>query len=190
MAGFFLPVRQAYSADTMIGGGLNMAMKRVGLFTAALLIVALTAQAQTIYQGKDANGKPVFTDQPRPGDKAIELPPINTTPATQGLPAAPVQPAAFGGYTRVALAVAGSVPNAYAPVTVGIEVVPELQSGHLWQLTLDGHTVAAGRESSYSFAQLERGDHVLSLQIIDQGGQVVAESAPASVFVQFPKGKK
>ena len=171
-----------------------MAAKWIGLIAVGALVLAqsapLRAQAPTIYQGKDASGKPVFTDQPRPGDKPVELPPINTTPATRGLPNAPTQPTAPVGYTRVALSVAGSVPNAYIPVVVGIDVAPELQSGHLWQLSLDGRTVAAGRESSYTFDQLERGDHVLALQIIDQSGQVLAESAPASVFVQFPKGKK
>lgn len=167
-----------------------MLAKSVGVFAIVALALSLSAQAQTIYQGKDASGKPVFTDQPRPGDKPVELPPINTTPATRGLPAAPAQPAAFSGYTRVALTVVGSVPNAFVPVMVGIDVEPELQPGHLWQLSLDGRTAAAGREPSYTFDQLERGDHSLTLQIIDQSGRVLAESAPASVFVQFPKGKK
>lgn len=168
-----------------------MSAKSLRVFAAVALALSLSAQAQTIYQGKDASGKPVFTDHPRPGDKPVELPPINTTPATRALPAAaPARPAAFSGYTRVALTVAGSVPNAFVPVLVGIDVEPELQPGHLWQLSLDGRTVAAGREPSYTLDQLERGDHSLTLQIIDQSGHVLAESAPASVFVQFPKGKK
>jgi len=167
-----------------------MLAKLAGVFAVVTLALSPAVQAQTIYQGKDASGKPVFTDQPRPGDKPVELAPINTTPATRGLPAAPAQPAVFGGYTRVALSVSGSVPNAFVPVAVGIDVEPELQPGHLWQLSLDGRTVAAGREAIYTLNQLERGDHVLTLQIIDQSGQVLAESAPANIFVQFPKGKK
>lgn len=153
----------------------------------ALVLLTSTTLAQTIYQGKDAHGNPVFTDQPRKGDKPVDLPPVNTAPPPTSLPAAPPRDAGFAGYSQIALSAPGSVPNPYVPVDVQIAIEPELRDGHLWRLSLDGGVVAEGRESSYSFPSLDRGQHTLELEVTDANGQVVGQAAPANVFVQFVK---
>ncbi|MGP1609550.1 MAG: DUF4124 domain-containing protein [Burkholderiales bacterium] len=54
-------------------------MKRIIATTSlaiCLLLGAANATAQTVYKARGANG-PVFTDQPLPGAKAVELPPLN-----------------------------------------------------------------------------------------------------------------
>jgi hypothetical protein len=148
------------------------------------------AFAQTIYQGKDAKGNPVYTDQPRQGDKPVELPPINTAPAARGLSLPPQQQPGFAGYSQIALTAPGSVPNDFVPVDVGIAIEPALLDGHLWRLSADGDLVAVGREASYSIASLARGQHTLTLQVLDGNGQVVGEAAPVNVFVQFVKSNR
>lgn len=160
------------------------------LVGAALCLLALAAGAQTIYQGRDERGNPVFTDQPRQGDQPVELPPVNTAPPPARLPAPPPREAGFAGYAQIALSAPGSVPNPYVPVEVRIAIEPELRDGHLWRLSLDGGFVAAGREASYSFPALERGRHTLELEVTDADGQVVGRAAPVDVFVQFVKGRR
>lgn len=166
---------------------MNIRSRAVGVVLALLAIQLATqsVMAQTIYRGKDAKGAPVFTDQPRPGDRPVELPPINTAPAPTAMPAmGGSQPSAFAGYSQIAVSAPGSVPNAFSPVNVSISIEPALQPGHLWQLRLDGAFIAAGRESGYTFARLEAGLHTLSLSIVGDSGEVLGEASPVSVLVR------
>jgi len=152
------------------------------------LIVGLAANcaAQTVYRTEDTKGRPVFTDQPPPGSQAVQLPPVNTTPAVA--PTSPPAPpkAEFTGYRQVRVVVPGSVPNGLAPVTVGLAIEPALRDGHAWQLSLDGQVVAQGRGDSYTFPKLERGPHRLDLIVFDANGAQLASSPTAEVFVYWP----
>lgn len=161
-----------------------MALKQIG--AAALLCVSLLAGAQTVYQGKDASGKPVFTDQPRPGDKPVELQVPNTVPAANPVRQQP-EPVVVEDYSA-ALSAVGSVPNEHVPVDVSISIEPALRPGHAWHLLLDGQVVAQGVESTYSFESLSRGQHTLSLQVVDENGVVLSDAEPVSIFVQFQGG--
>lgn len=159
------------------------------LVAVVMTLLAGAAVAQTIYQGRDARGNPVFTDQPRAGDTPVELPPVNTTPATPAPPPARPRREAFAGYDQIAISAPGSVPNHQIPVDVAITIEPELREGHFWRLSLDGDVVASGRDAGFSFPALDRGLHTLELEVVDAGGGVLGAAAPANVFVQFPKGK-
>src|SRR5690606_36543447 len=142
----------------------------------ALAVGGVGAQT-TIYEGRDAQGRPVFTDKPRAGDKSVELPPINTTPAGPTLQAAPPRTAPFAGYSAT-LSAPGSVPNDQVPVEIGIAIEPELREGDLWRLSIDGAFVAAGREAGYTVDSLARGRHTVALEITDAAGAVIGAAAP------------
>lgn len=153
-----------------------------------LLILGFAAScaAQTVYQTTDSKGRPVFTDQPPPGAKAVELPPVNTTPAVAPSAKPGAAKPEFAGYQQVKVVVPGSIPNGLAPVTVGLAIEPALRDGHSWQLSLDGQPVSQGRADSYTFPKLERGTHQLGLKVFDAFGKEVASSTPVDVFVFWP----
>jgi uncharacterized protein DUF4124 len=152
----------------------------------ALLIGSLS-YAQTIYQSTDKRGNPVFTDQPQSTAKPVELKPINTTPSITPNTQNQSEPApAFAGYKSLQLAVPSSIPNGLAPTTIGIVIQPQLQPGHRWELMLDGQQQAEGQAGSVTIDQMERGQHQLLLQIVDQNGNSVASSKPVDVFVFWP----
>lgn len=152
-----------------------------------IALIATTCAAQTVYRTTDSKGRPVFTDQPPPGAKPVELPPVNTTPgAGAAQPTSPPSQEPFSGYRHVAVLVPGSIPNGLAPVTVGIAIEPALRDGHSWQLLLDGRVTASGRDDSFTFEQLERGPHRLELKVVEAGGAELAHSEPAEVFVFWP----
>lgn len=148
------------------------------------LVFSASCMADQVYRSEGKNG-PVFTDQPTPNAKPVELPTTNTTPALS--PASPNQdaPPVSSGYTKAQLVVPSSIPNGLAPTTVGIVTEPALRPGHTWQLALDGVVMATGSDGSYTFDQLSRGQHQLSLQVLDQSGQTVT-STSADVFVFWP----
>jgi hypothetical protein len=152
-----------------------------------LLLACSLSSAQTVYQSTDKNGNPVFTDQPQPKAKPVELKPINTTPSiTPTAPNPSETPPAFAGYKTVQVAMPSSIPNGLAPTTIGIVIQPQLQPNHRWELLLDGQQQAEGQASSATIEQMERGQHQLQLRIVDQNGNAIASSAPTDVFVFWP----
>lgn len=165
-------------------------MTRLSAFSCAFFASALfTAQictADTVYQSTDKRGNPVFTDQPQPNARPVELQPTNTTPALTPAPApTSSKEKAPSSYSRVALGVPSSIPNGLAPTTIGIELQPALQPGHSWQLLLDGAVQEEGTGGSATIERLERGTHQMELRILDAGGKL-AGSASQEVFVFWP----
>lgn len=150
------------------------------------LLIGQLCHADTIYQSTDKHGNPVFTDQPQPSAKPVELKSINSTPSVA--PAAKFEPGApaFAGYNKIALAVPSSIPNGLAPTTIGIVVEPQLQPAHRWQLLVDGALIAQGEAASTTIEKMERGQHQLLLQIVDAQGRPIGSSEPIDVFVYWP----
>ncbi|HSB96867.1 MAG TPA: DUF4124 domain-containing protein [Spongiibacteraceae bacterium] len=143
--------------------------------------------ADTVYQSTDKNGNPVFTDQPQPSSKPVELKPTNTTPGVTPVTGQPQSEATrFSGYSTVQLAVPSSIPNGLAPTTIGISIQPQLQPEHHWELLLDGQLQAEGQAASATIEQMARGDHQLQLQIIDRNGNPIGSSGPINIFVYWP----
>jgi hypothetical protein len=162
------------------------AMTRLFAFSCALLACTL-CNADTIYQSTDKNGNPVFTDQPAPSAKPIELKPVNTTPAVEPTPGAqPSMPSTFNKYESIKLGVPSSIPNGLAPVAIGIELQPALQPGHRWQLFVDGNLQDQGTQSSVTIDRLERGQHQFQLQVFDANGALIGSSPSTEVFVYWP----
>lgn len=163
---------------------MNLTLKCLAV--TSLLISAFTS-AQTVYQSKDANGNPVFSDQPKPGAKEVEIKSINTTPAVTPTYAPSQTTNEFKGYSRIGIAVPNPIPNGLTPTTVGIVTEPALRPGDSWQLKLDGGVIASGVESSVTIPKIDRGDHTLQVDIVSSSG-VVGSSDPTDVFVFWPGG--
>lgn len=165
-------------------------MTRLHAFSCAFftgtLLIAQACTADTVYQSTDQRGNPVFTDQPQPNARPVELQPINTTPAVTPAPASnSPKEKTFAGYSRVALGVPSSIPNGLAPTTIGIELQPALRPGHRWQLLLDGAPQEEGTGGSVTIERLERGTHQLELRIFDAVNAPVG-FASQEVFVFWP----
>lgn len=155
------------------------------LLIVVCLLVSPFVVAQAVYHSKDAKGNPVFSDQPKPGAKEVEVKPTNTTPALAPTYVSPQAANQFKGYSHIGVEVPRPIPNGLAPTNVGIIIEPALRPGHSWQLNLDGGTVASGVESDATIPKLDRGNHVLQVDVLD-GGRVVGSSEPVEVFVMWP----
>lgn len=159
---------------------------RSGMLLLALL--AATAGADTVYRSVDEAGRPVFSDQPEKGAKAVDLPPTNTVEPVVPRPAEPAQPAAFAGYDRVHLAVPEIVPNGLAPFDVSIETSPALRPGHRWRLLIDGALVSEQTDTTYTVEQLSRGSHTAVAEVVGANGEMLGESVAVDFFVYWPGG--
>lgn len=153
---------------------------------------ALAAAQGTIYESKDKAG-PVFSDQPSPGAKPIDLPPPNLM---QGLPPPTPTPAAAPApyYTAIAIAVPADGDTIHTNTgtsDIRARIAPALRAakGDRIRVKLDGNLLA----SSYRSARIsltaadwqaaaENVEHTLQAAIVDSSGDVLLESAPVKFF--------
>lgn len=172
--------------------------------TLASLAVALslstgTSLAAKIYKTVDKDGNVVFTDVP-PKDKstAIEVETGNnyTPPATDRPVAAPRETPAQDDDEAEAIAYTGiaivspdndaAVRENSGNLTVALQIQPNFNpaSGHVVQLIMDGNVVKTAPATSFTLANIDRGTHILTAQLIDPQGQVLAATPPTTFHMQ------
>jgi hypothetical protein len=159
------------------------------------IVPALAAAQGPVYESKDKAG-PVFSDQPSPGAKPVELGPpnvIQTTPPKQQ-PAPAAAPSPY--YTALAIASpenGGTIHSNTGAFDVSVQLQPALRTarGDRIVARLDGRALAR-RFSSAKFgvteadwqksASTDNVEHTLQVVILDKTGAVLIESAPIKFF--------
>ncbi|HEY0289575.1 MAG TPA: DUF4124 domain-containing protein [Pseudomonas sp.] len=160
-----------------------------------LLLFALPAVAQ-IYKYTDANGNTAYSNQPPNGTKAetVELPPLNRVNTVTPSPAPATAPQNQGQATQKGAAYQTlqltDLPDGEAlranngTFTVGVQIEPRLQPGHLLQLLLDG--TPYGQPTNVprlQLMELDRGEHSLAVQVL-QNQQPIQHSQTVTLTVQ------
>jgi len=167
----------------------------VMLLLSALFCLSASAE---VYTYIDKDGNRVFTDQPPRGNaqkldmtprndpqkspNGFRMPPPLYAPATPALPPGP--PA----YQLLRIIV--PEPDATVRANDGALIVsatsdPTLLPGHLYRLLLDGKPVGEpGRSPVFPLNNIERGTHLLSVEIIDTLGRTI-EQTPSQPFHMF-----
>jgi len=149
------------------------------IFSALCMLWCQTLMATPIYKYVDEQGVVTYSDTPQPGSVEVQIKPIQQYSAPKlsesqnaklpDLPLLQTPP----DITYTALTVkepkAGDVfDSGTETITVTGTVSPELATQHLVQLTLDGAPLGTPEHTLvFSLPHLERGDHTVSLAIID-----------------------
>lgn len=156
-----------------------------------LALLAFPAPAE-IYSHVDEQGNRVFTDQPRGDAPAIHLSPTNSMSAP---PTA--QPTRENSAPRTKkpgyrwLRIVDPEPDATlrdaSVLTVTAASEPALHPGHRYRLRLDGMPAGpGGPEPVFSLDSLERGTHLLVVEILDAEGRPLESSPEQAVHVKRP----
>jgi hypothetical protein len=164
-----------------------------------LLAVAASAYGATtqMWVWVDAKGVTHYSDRPAPGAKLISI--ATMEPEADAKPATPRPPPTSS--TTTARAPQSTVQyqlleifqpaenetffNADAVVTVRIRSEPELVSGDLMRLYLDGNLVEGDSTAlEYTLPGLERGAHSLRAQIVDAQGKAKMLSEPRMIHMR------
>ncbi|WP_349618455.1 DUF4124 domain-containing protein [Azotobacter salinestris] len=161
------------------------------ILSGLLLLLALPAGAE-IYKYLDANGNPVFSNQPPEGVAAekVELPaPSIVTPP----PPAPAdaakrkEQAAEAHYSRLELT---GIPDGESlranngSFSVDVAIEPMLRPGHSLRLLLDGQPYGQpGRVTRLQLVNVDRGEHSLAVEVL-AGDRALQQSAPLVFTVQ------
>lgn len=175
-------------------------MRNLLTLSLVLLLSALTCLSASaeVYTYIDKDGNRVFTDQPPRGNAqkldmtprndpqksphGVRMPPPLYAPATPALPPGP--PA----YQLLRIIV--PEPDATVRANDGALIVsatsdPALLPGHLYRLLLDGKPVGEpGRSPVFPLDNIERGTHLLSVEIVDTLGRTI-EQTPSQPFHMF-----
>ena len=159
---------------------------------ASLLLLCCTPLSAQVYTYIDAEGNRVFTDKPRTSQaQRIELKPSPAVPisppqpARLGIPAPPPQPLAEVAAPAYALLrillpqVDASISHAGGEILVTVQSDPTLQEGHQYRVLLDGQPYGEpGRSAAIVLNNVDRGSHMLAVEIIDAAGKTL-ERTPA-----------
>lgn len=164
-------------------------MKKLVLFFALFCTSAFCSKAiaQQVYVSVDKNGVPLYSDQPVAGSKKLEL---KVSPQSQQ----PQQVTAIdplASLTEEAApyqlnilnpAMEATVISNQGEVVVQTDVSPMLADHHKLRLVLDNNQQSPLQQSSnFRLLGVERGEHQLQLQALDQNGKLIAES-PVTTF--------
>ena len=167
----------------------------------ALLVLSLPLAAKDeIYRWVDAEGVVHYGSKPPQKDaKPAELPPLQTykagsaPPSATSGPAAATPPPASRAVTDFTLQIGAPVdgetfrdPQGIVPVSVMVS--PALPDGVAYVFYLDG--VAQNRlpwaAGSYTFTEVERGEHSISVAAVAKDGAELKRSAPVRIFQMPP----
>jgi hypothetical protein len=170
-------------------------MSRLVLLT--LLLLPLAGLADAIYRTTDAQGNVVFTDTPpangAPADR-VEIQPVNTAEPPQNLTRPAPADASnveskVGAYTVTITEPANetSFPMGPGNFSVSIKVNPALNKDESLQLFMDDAPWGdPQRDSTWDLTNVFRGQHDLTVGVIDKSGKALAISPPVRVFVHRP----
>lgn len=151
-----------------------------------------------IYSYTDASGQRVFSDQPPSAatpHSSVELKPVNRMPAGQRMiklkaPAELKQQLAPPPPPYTSLALLSPVPgdtlsNSGRSIVIQVSSSPALLSGHHYQAWLDGAAYGPASETdSWRIDEVNRGEHQLQVQLLDEQGNSLMQTEVATLYVR------
>jgi hypothetical protein len=155
-----------------------------------LIIFCSCCLAQQVYLSTDKNGIPLYSDRPLSGSKKLDLKVSRQSLAFQPT-AAPLsvnsltgQPAPYQ-VVIVTPAHQATVISNQGEVLVQSSISPALAEQHHLRLVLDQQQQSPLQQSpNFRLLGVERGEHQLQLQLLDQNGKLIAESTVTTFYLR------
>lgn len=158
-----------------------------------VLLLPLAAQA-AVYRWVDESGNVVFSDQPHPGAKKIQLPGISTyqPPAavSNGNATPTAKPAAGAGTYSVQIESPTdqqTIHDNNGNLNVRVSIQPALQPGLGAQIaaSLDDHSQTyKSSGTSLTIPNIDRGTHVLHVWVEGRNGQPISERSSVTFYMR------
>ena len=168
------------------------------MFRVLLLVLLLTPlcnAAESIYRTTDAEGNVVFTDAPSASDagstERVKIQPINTVAPPSPL-TAPITTPREPEETAISVTITSpedetSFPMGPGNFSASVRVEPQMSPRANLQLFVDGAPWGTPqRSANWRLTNVFRGEHDLTVGLIDGSGETVAMSEPIRVYVHRP----
>lgn len=175
-------------------------MPRTLIFALCSALIFCQSASAEIYTWTDAEGNTVYSDQPSPNSKRIEVSTPNSMEPPRPIPSydqssstANASSSAQGRYRSVEItspANDSAVRANDGNITLSVAIDPPLRSGALLRARVDGTLGAqalpgAGQsQASLTLPNLDRGSHQIEAVITDTRGKEIGASNPITVHVQ------
>jgi hypothetical protein len=157
------------------------------VFCLVVLTLPLPGLATRVYQSKAADGSTVFSDQPSPTAREIDIdlpaagePPAKAVPKPAAVAAPPTEAGKTVAYTTLLITEpANDTVHWFAqgPVKVQAQIIPPLAEGHVLVPLLDGVAQGDGvHASGFGLTGLDPGTYELAVVIRDAQGKDLKQS--------------
>lgn len=158
---------------------------------ALFISVSQASFAEEIYKSVDKHGNVTYSDtKTNKHAEKVKLPTINTQPATKPTFNTPQNREQETPNYQIVIMnpVNGqTLHNNQRTITVEVNVSPALKPGFFLQPMLDGALHGAAVTSShFTISELHRGEHTLSVTVIDSNGNILTRSAGITLYVKRP----
>lgn len=168
------------------------------LLVLAALLIPLAAHGQEIYRWVDKDGVVHYADQPgSPDAKLVPYKAAGAKPAAPGDAQPPAlyqsdtPPAMPPGPTYRTLRVVSPTPNQVffgggVTVPVQVELDRALRPGDQLVIIVDGKRTPASGGLTATLTGLDRGEHTLQAEVLDNTGSIVISSSSVTFYVRQP----
>ena len=152
------------------------------LFFLCFWLVSDLLAGTDVYVTRDADGNPVFSDQPSKTSEKIQVQEVMTIPAEKipDVPQPDKQEKAFA-YQELQIVNPlndSAVRENSGSVSISVSVKPALKPGHKIVMTLDGQEISRGSSSTASLSNVDRGTHTVAASIIAADGSSLIAAQP------------
>ena len=158
------------------------------------LLAAAAAAAQEAYRWVDEDGVVHYSDRPREGAEAIQLPEPNVATlrrtqrpaARSGDPAEESTSEQTTGYTSIDILspkAEETLWNIEGVLNVSVALQPALQPGHQVRAYFDGEMQPVSG-TSFQVQEVWRGVHNIQVEVVDATGKLMIRSRPNRFYVQ------
>jgi hypothetical protein len=151
------------------------------------VIFCSLVQAQQVYVSVDKNGVPLYSDKPVPGAKQVEMKvslqsqspqqPTDIKPLVSLVEKKPKYQISIRSPAEQ-----DTVVSNEGEVLVQVDIEPALTEQHQLRLVFDQNQQSPLQQSSnFRLLSVERGEHQIQIQALDQNGKLIAQS-PVTTF--------
>lgn len=174
-------------------------MPRHLLIATSLILLLSSFASAEIYKTVDKNGRITYTDVPPANTdaKPLELKAINSLPTPAAIPNTGPIHANTNNQAPLEYRVQILAPENgktlladERSVTVSIGVNQNLSGGDLFAYKMDGSTLTTTQETTYTITEPPRGEHVLTVDVVDTEGNPLAQSNAITLVVMRPLPKQ
>ncbi len=160
----------------------------------ALWCLAGSASA-AIYKSVDAEGNVVYSDEPRPNSKPIDLPPpsVYTPPPLPKVRPAPLPPSAKSaeqrrpadGYTSFTVEHPKPQDTIWSrDIDVVLQLEPALEPGDRIEVRLNGTVIPDIQTTRFALHDLDRGTYHLSAAVLDRNGRRAISTGDVEFYIK------
>ncbi|MGO1692684.1 MAG: DUF4124 domain-containing protein [Marinobacter sp.] len=167
---------------------------RLGITVGLMLLIAAPVTAE-VYRNVDAQGNVTFSDEPSKGAKEVKVKPVTTItlPKPQNVRETDKLRAEVKREGSVYESVSFTYPeneqafhSGSGDVRFEMRSTPGLESGHKYEVTLDGQPVGQSTSGSVTVSNVFRGSHEAGIHIVDNNGVQIKTGSSVRFTVHRP----